>query len=269
MRKLIIFTDLDGTLLHAETYSFDEARPAIELIRKVKIPLILCSSKTRMEIDVYRTRLENRDPFVSENGGGIFVPEGYFDCRVEGRTENNYRMITLGKPYDEVRKVFAEIQKRTGVRVKGFGDMSAGEVSRLTGLKPSEAELAKVRDFDEPFVFEEGEKRVAEFLHSIEDAGFNWTQGRFYHMLGAHDKGRAVKILTKYYERTYGDVKTIGIGDSFNDLPLLQSVDYPVLVQKKDGSYDERLHLPHLIRAKGIGPAGWNRAVMTILKDIV
>ena len=181
MAQLIVITDLDGTLLHAGTYTFDEARPAIELIKKEKVPLILCSSKTMAEIEVYRDRLENREPFISENGGGIFIPEGYFTHPVEGSIKNDYKVITLGKPYDDVRKVFMEIQKRTGINVKGFGDMSVGEVARLTGMQLSDAELSQQRDFDEPFIFEEGEKRVGEFLCTIEETGLHWTQGRFYH----------------------------------------------------------------------------------------
>ena len=72
MAKIIVFTDLDSTLLHPKTYSFDAAMPALKLIKEKDIPLILCSSKTRAEIEVYRKKLDNQHPFVSENGGGIF-----------------------------------------------------------------------------------------------------------------------------------------------------------------------------------------------------
>ena len=268
MTQIIIITDLDGTLLHPVTYSFDEALPALELIRTRSIPLILCSSKTMAEIGLYRERLENRDPFISENGGGVFIPEGYFHFPVEGKLTNGYRVITLGRPYSEVRNVFRDVQKRTGIKARGFGDMDAVEVAQLTGMELSDAELAKQRDFDEPFTFEEEEKRPGVFLKAVEEAGLHWTQGRFYHILGDHDKGKAVKILKGYYERAHGDVKTIGLGDSFNDLPLLQSVDYAVLVQKEDGSYEERIALPRLIKARGIGPAGWNEAVMALIRGI-
>ena len=72
MSKIIVFTDLDGTLLHPKTYSFEAAMPALKLIKEKDIPIILCSSKTRAEIEVYRKKLDNQHPFVSENGGGIF-----------------------------------------------------------------------------------------------------------------------------------------------------------------------------------------------------
>ena len=82
-RKIIVFTDLDGTLLDHVTYSFCEAEDALELLREKEVPLILCSSKSSDEIKVYRRKLSNNEPFISENGGAIFIPEGYGNLKCE------------------------------------------------------------------------------------------------------------------------------------------------------------------------------------------
>lgn len=83
MARIIIITDLDGTLLHPKTYSFEKAMPALRLIKEMGIPLVFCSSKTRTEVEVWRQRLENSHPFISENGGGIFIPDGYFKPQIK------------------------------------------------------------------------------------------------------------------------------------------------------------------------------------------
>ena len=75
---IFIFTDLDGTLLSHDTYSFKPALVALKLIRSRGIPLVLCSSKTRVEIEYWRRRLENHHPSITENGGAIFHPHAYF-----------------------------------------------------------------------------------------------------------------------------------------------------------------------------------------------
>ena len=72
---VVIFTDLDGTLLDHETYGWKEAKPALNLCKALKVPLILVSSKTRAEMNLLRHELELTSPFISENGGGIFFPE--------------------------------------------------------------------------------------------------------------------------------------------------------------------------------------------------
>lgn len=77
-KQLVIFTDLDGTLLDKNSYSFAPARPALILLKKKDIPLIFCTSKTRAEIELYRRKIENSDPFISENGGGHFYTQWIF-----------------------------------------------------------------------------------------------------------------------------------------------------------------------------------------------
>ncbi len=265
-RRLIIVTDLDGSLLHPRTYSFEEAGPALELIRQRDVPLVLCSSKTRKELEVYRKRLDNGHPFISENGGGIYLPAGYFPFHGPGDQREGYEVISLGSPYEEIRKRFVTMRDRLGIAVRGFGDMSTEEVAALTGLTFEEARLAKQRDYEEPFIFTD--KPEDRFFREIEGEGLRWTQGRFFHFMGDHHKGRAVNILRRLYERRDGPVMTIGIGDSLNDLPFLLAVDRPVLVKKETGRHDARIDIPGLVRTEGIGPAGWNEAVMRLISEL-
>lgn len=265
-RRVILVTDLDGTLLHPRTYSFEEAMPALELVRKRGIPLVICSSKTRAEIEIYRKRLDNVHPFISENGGGVYSPAGYFPFRGSDDRRGGYEVISLGSPYEEIRERFIAMRDRLGIAVRGFGDMSTEEVAALTGLNLEEARLAKQRDYEEPFVFPA--QLDDRFLREIEGEGLRWTQGKFFHIMGDHHKGRAVNILRKLYERRDGPVMTIGIGDSLNDLPFLLTVDRPVLVRKESGRHDSRINIPNLVRTEGIGPAGWNEAVTRLIGEL-
>jgi mannosyl-3-phosphoglycerate phosphatase len=49
---------------------------------------------------------------------------------------------------------------------------------------------------------------------------------------------------------------------------MLECVDYPVLVKKPDGSHYPRIQIAKLIRTDGIGPEGWNDAVLGILREL-
>ncbi len=267
MKKIVIYTDLDGTLLHPKTYSFEAAQQALNLISKKNIPLVLCSSKTRVEIEVYRERLCNIHPFISENGGGIFIPAEYFMHNPLAKADGLYHVVLLGKPYGEIRKTFANLRDRLRSKVKGFGDMTAEDISEMTGLNLEEASHARMRDFSEPFVFEEDTDEF--FLKALEAAGLHWTQGQFYHVMGDNDKGKAVNILKKLFEKKDQVLCTIGLGDGFNDLPMLKEVDLPVLIPKEDGSYDPRVELPGMIKADRMGPEGWNMVVMELLQRLM
>jgi mannosyl-3-phosphoglycerate phosphatase family protein len=268
----IIFTDLDGTLLDHETYSFSAAMPALELLREECIPLVFCSSKTRAEIEIWRKRLENRHPFICENGGGIFIPISYFaedDIRAvwqKIKKVDGYHVLVLGTPYPLLRETLKDL-RLNGFDVKGFGDMSTKEVAETTGLRREEAELAKEREFDEPFIFQGDQREIETLLDSIREEGLRCSQGRFYHLMGENDKGKAVEMLKGLYQRKLGDITTIALVDSPVDFPMLEKVDYPILVRNYKGEHDRRISLPNLIKAEGIGPEGWNRAVLSLIRD--
>ena len=266
-RQFLIFSDLDGTLLDHKTYSFEPAKPALDTIKLRNIPLIFCSSKTRREIELYRELTGNRHPFVSENGGGIYVPADYdtdsleYDIRTNG-----YKVIVLGTHYDELVEVLNSIRYETGIRLKSFSEMNISEISEYTGLDPKLAVLAKMREYDEPFIIFGNDKEAETIKIEITRRGFNYTQGSvFHHIMGRNDKGKAVKILIQIFKNRFPYLNTVGLGDSLNDLPMLEIVDIPILVQKSDGNYDQRIAFDNLIYADGIGPVGWNRSVLNLL----
>jgi mannosyl-3-phosphoglycerate phosphatase len=267
MKKIIIFTDLDGSLLSYSDYSFDEALPALRVIRSGRIPLVICSSKTGAEIKEYRKKLGNSHPFVSENGGGIFVPSGYFKSEVRGyhlEAQGDYFLLRLGADYKELRRAIEDL-RNSGYGIEGFGDLTVREVAEITGLSQEEAQMARQRDFDEPFLFSGTREELEEVRRIIKERGLSSTEGKYHHILGNSDKGKALSILIELYRKDYGEIVTVALGDSYNDLPMLRVVDYPVLVQKPGGEYDRRITLPTLRKADGVGPKGWNREILNLL----
>lgn len=260
--KLVIFTDLDGSLLDHHTYSYEAALPLVEKLTAAAIPLVFCSSKTRAEQEVYRKKLGITSPFITENGGAIFIRQGYFPFPFDHqRVIDGYQVIELAMPYTEIRRKLETIRIESRLELKGYGDMDDAEVARLTGLDAASARLARQREYQETLNLTGSEEQVQSVLSRIEQAGLNWSRGgRFYGVMAGSDKGKAVRIVTRLFKRKLGHIKTIGIGDSHNDVPMLAEVDTPVLVQKPGGHWEE-IELPGLYRADGIGPRGWVKAI--------
>jgi mannosyl-3-phosphoglycerate phosphatase len=271
--SLLIFTDLDGTLLDQHTYSFESALPALHTLKEKKIPVILCTSKTRTEIEKVRLELNNAHPFISENGGALFIPKDYFVHPFSfTREDSQYFIIDLGTPYDKIRDIFDLIKSRFPKKIKGFGDLSTRKVADLCGFSLQQAGRAKMREYDEPFVIDD--EFAASTIDTIKEiarqSNLRITKGgRFYHLTGNNDKGKAVILLRDLYGEKSKQLKTIALGDSQNDYPMLQVVDYPVLVQKPNGSYDPSIQLDNLIFAPGTGPSGWGCAVFNLLNTLL
>ncbi len=268
--KLIIFTDLDGCLLERGTYSFEPAQTALRRIKEKKIPLVLVSSKTRFEMEEYRKRMENHHPFVSENGGAIFVPKGYFSFAIpyERRLEE-YLVLELGTFYPQIVRALRFIKCETGIGIRGFHDLSEEELMGLSGLSREEARLAKKREYDEPFLIEGGEKEIEIVKKKIEERGLNYAWGgRFHHILGRNDKGKAVETLRDLYRKEFVSIQTVGIGDSSNDLPMLAAVDHPIFLKERE---DVTLEAPFIGKVRfiqGTGPQAWNEAILSLLGEL-
>mgnify|MGYP001296071072 CR=1 FL=1 len=268
-RPLIVFTDLDGTLLDHSTYSFEPARPALEALAAAGVPVVLCTSKTRAETERWRQALGNADPFIVENGGAAFVPEGYFGPGPRyDRHDGGYGILELGRPYVELRRALAAIRAATGLPLRGFGDMTIDEIAERCGFPRQDAEAAAKREYDEPFVGADPGSLPA-VVTAAGAAGLQVVSGgRFHHLTGDNDKGRAVRALRDLYAADRGPVRTTGLGDSPNDEPMLRAVDVPVVVRRPDGGHFDALHLPGLVIAPYAGPEGWREAVLGLLRDL-
>lgn len=262
--SLILFTDLDGTLLNHDDYAYEDAKPALKRIEAENIPLIIVTSKTKQEVKKLQKELGLEEPFIVENGGGIFFPRNYRNFRVgDCEQKNDDCVVQLGRSYDDIRRFFLQVKEQFGI--KGFGDMDSDEIMNLTGLPRQQARLARQRDFTEPFTIEETKIEQLRALASYQ--GMKITRGgRFYHLIGVdQDKGRAVEITTNIFKKNLTeDIVTAGLGDSQNDVPMLKQVDMPVLIPKPDGEYED-IDLPNMLKAPYPGSLGWNEAVIGIL----
>jgi mannosyl-3-phosphoglycerate phosphatase len=243
---MIVFTDLDGTLLDRDTYSYAQAMPAMAQLRARGIPLVLVTSKTRAEVAALREEMGNTDPYIVENGAAIVTP---------GQPD-----IVLGATAAAAREALRLAAARSGARVQGFSQMTVEEIVAHSGLRPEVAALAARREFGEPFILMDGDSASLEA--ALGTLGFQMTRGgRFFHVLGGSDKARAVLALAA----RLGETDTVGLGDAPNDAAFLAAVRHPVIVPSPHLDAMRAL-LPDATVAPEPGPAGWNQAVLKLLE---
>ncbi len=249
---IIIFTDLDGTLLD-EKYSYQDALPVLTVLKRKKFPIIFCSGKTNAEQEVIRNEMGVNYPSIVEDGSAIYIPKGYFKEK-QCELVDNYEVIVLGVKFEKIREEIEGLKKK--YMIKNFFYMTDQEVAELTGLSLKGAKLAKDREFSETVV-KADEKALKELKKK-----FNVVLGgRFIHVFGkGSDKGKAVKLLTETYRKDFGNVKTIGIGNSYNDEPMLKAVDIPAIVKNPDGNWAD-LKIDNIYKVDEIGPKGWTEVV--------
>ena len=269
MKKLIVFTDLDGTLLDHETYKWIDAAPAIRRLQQNNYPLIFNSSKTYYEIKSLCEEMNNYNPMISENGSVIAVNIGCFED--QPAELECYKLHYFGMPYGRVIEILQQLRDSQGYAFRGFNDMSNEELMQQTGLSKHRARAAARREATEPLLWQDSEERLAAFQQQLEAHKLSITRGgRFYHVMSPVDKGRAIQWLLSCYQEREPDTRWIsmGLGDSYNDMRMLESVDYPVLVKNPATQQPDVSHIKNIRITSLAGPAGWNQAVEDVLDNL-
>lgn len=267
---IVIFTDLDGTLLDHNSYGWKKAEPALRLCKESQIPLIPVSSKTSAEIRTLQQELGLSSPFISENGGGVFFPkEGKHPHPSDAILSRGVRKWSIGPAYDFLVKALGEIRDEQGWKIRGFSEMTPEEISSITGLDSASAHLASQREYDEPFILmEEGVCNMDTLNQAASQKGLRITRGgRFYHLHGKSDKGEAMGRLVAWYRTYHPLLLTIALGDSPVDFSMLKRADYPVLIRSSNQYPELAKMIPRLKVTQELGPEGWNAAVLDILND--
>ena len=263
-QKYIVFTDLDGTLLDHESYCWHEAENALQLLKELEVPIIFNTSKTMREVRELQEQLSVRHPFITENGMVTSIPAGYFP----GVDKDTH--LFHGKPYKTVRRILTSLRNNHGFEFVGFGDCSPAQIAEFSGLLPFEASYASDRKASEPIIWQDSDKGLNFFEQLLRDEGLYLTRGgRFYHVSGKGNKGLAVQRLLERFETHFPDYEwiSIGLGDGLNDLPMLEVVNYPVLIRSDHGSAPDISHLSYILETTHTGSRGWNEAITRLLMD--
>lgn len=251
---LLVFTDLDGTLLDHHSYDFTPALPALEALRAASAGVVLASSKTAAEMAPLR-RVLGLDawPAIVENGAGV-LPPGTDALR--------------GTDYARLRTALDALPADLRAPFRGFGDMTPAEIAESTGLPEASAAAAGARQFSEPGLWSGSAAGRDDFRRALAEKGVQSRRGgRFLTLsFGATKADRMAEISAALQPGV-----TVALGDAPNDVEMLEAADHAVIVANPLAP-----PLPELTgeaagrirRTTETGPHGWNAAMTALLSEL-
>jgi mannosyl-3-phosphoglycerate phosphatase family protein len=271
-RELLIFTDLDGSLLDHHTYSHAAADPLLDKLKQNRIPVMLTSSKTRTEMMQLCIELDNQDPFIAENGAAVFIPSGYFKQQPDDtQVIDNYWVKQFCAPRAHWQRIIQEHAIDSDPYIT-FAQAGIDGIVEMTGLDVATATAASQREYGEPLQWQGTPAQQEDFVQRMQQAGAHvLTGGRFLHVSGDIDKGKALRWLLDQYQQQQSDSDfiSLAIGDSQNDVAMLEAADYALLIRSPVNDLPKLSKKEKVIISDATGPEGWVEGVSQILENVI
>ena len=258
--KYWVVTDLDGTLMD-DNYDISPATKTLKTLAELDIPVIPCTSKTAAEVRYFRKENGLFDPFIVENGAAVY---GF-----EENKSSEWELI-LGVSYQELRIILMKISTIINYKLIPLNDLNINKIFELTGLNDEQIDRALDRQWSVPFLNPPDEifDKIKLICESYNVHVFKGN--RMSHLLSNKShKGEAVNKLKLHLQNK--DVKIIALGDSQNDLPLLQYADISIVIPGRNGpnKYLQNGIDKGLFRLANAPHAeGWSNSIEAIIKNI-
>lgn len=249
--SLLVFSDLDGTLLRHEDYDWQAAVPGLNRLREIGAGLVLASSKTGVEIVDFQKQWGVEEwPAIVENGAGFIWPD-----QVIGSD---------GADYQKIRQILVQAPKG----FTGFGDMSDEDVADCTGLDLQSAHKARQRAFSEPGVWSGTADGLETFSEYLKENGVSARRGgRFLTLSFGRTKADAMSEIVQRLKPKL----TIALGDAPNDVEMIEEADWGVVIANSHGPRVPPLQSEsqgRILRTEHEGPKGWTEAILSLTANI-
>ncbi len=259
--KVAIFTDLDGSLLHRDTFKFHPIKDYIVSLVDRGIIIIPNSSKTEKEIEKFNEELGVKLPYISENGSSI---QG-----LNLINANFPNKIVLSREKEELIKIFNDkVPEQLKDKCVQISKINKKEQEKIFGQKDDNLKNALNRKYTLPFLFK-GDKTEKNKLSKILSNNSLSLQegGRVVNLCDNINKVKSMNKVIKILKKTEDKIKSIAVGDNYNDLDMLKSCDVPCLVFNDKFKLDQ-INIDNLIFSNLPSPEGWADVIKKALVKI-
>ena len=272
MKSYLIFSDLDGSFLHHQNYSYGKNDLVIEKLKKNNHQIIFNSSKTCSEIRIILKALKlTMMPFSCENGATLYFPKTIFKKIKKSQSFEDYWKINLtNKNSIKWYKILKKLKKDFYFEL--ICDLSKKDLLKLTNLKNIKQMLN--REASQLIIWKDSKKKLDEFsrMIKINYKGALNQGGRFIQISSPCNKRIATKEICHIYHETFHDKyyqSFIALGDNENDREMLNFAKYACVIKNK---YSTPIKLNSLKKnvfySQKEAPWGWQESLMKLNKKL-
>ena len=256
--SLIIFTDLDGSLLHRDTFQFSEIKKYLLNLISKGIHIIPNSSKTEKEILSFNHELGSDLPYILENGSAIHGLN---------LLNNNFpNKIILSREKKEILEIFnLKVPEILRNKCEFIYQMNKKKQMEIFGLPIDKLKDAVDRKFSIPLLFKGDKIDKNKILKILKKNSLTFQEGgRVINLCDNVNKVKSMNKVINFFKKIENNVKVIAVGDNYNDLEMLRNSDVPCLVFNDQFKLDQ-ININNLIFSNKPSPEGWADVVKKAL----
>ena len=143
--------------------------------------------------------------------------------------------------------------------------MSKKEKENILGQKDEKLKDALNRKYTLPFLFKGNKNEKNKLLKVLNSNSLTLQEGgRVLNLCDNINKVKSMNRVIKILKKTEDKIKTIAVGDNYNDLDMLKSCDIPCLVFN-DQFIQDQINIDNLIFSNKPSPEGWADVIKTAL----
>ncbi len=261
MKRYLIFTDLDGTLLDHDNYSYGNNKKMISTIINNKNEIIFNTSKTFSECKKLLKELKlSNMPFSTENGAVLYFPKIRFNKIKNSSSFERYWKLRIAKLSSKSWHQFLK-QKQKKYNFLIAQDLSPKILKKYTNLNNTNMMLD--REASQIILWEDNFTKFKLFKNDLksEKEGVLIKGSRFIQISSICNKRIAKKLISHAYDIQFRDkysINTIALGDSKNDIDMLNSCKYSCLIKNSNGTHVKlRSNKKNIFKSSKLAPDGW------------
>jgi predicted mannosyl-3-phosphoglycerate phosphatase (HAD superfamily) len=203
--KTVVYCSVDpflssrGKFLH----TFESFQAELD---QLQIPCVWLSSRSRIQLDDPRRRVGHTEPFLAEEGCGVYLPEDYFHLKPAKTIRlARFTCIPVAKQQPAAKEALESLSEESAVLVVPLRSLTPRELAQNIALPGHEAELARQRDFDELFFFAgASDADIARFKSLAQQKNLSLRQqGVLWSLAVGADVMRGIRELGDLYDRSF------------------------------------------------------------------
>ena len=263
-KKVIIFTDLDETLLKENKFNHNILNNFIKTLLKKEYEIIPVTSKTYLEVIDLLKQIKYKLPFSVENGAAYYFP-------INNSKDYLYKKIV--NPYSIKKNAIKKILNKSVFKTylhnfKYIEDLSIVEQKRITKLSSKQIKYFNSREYSIPVLIS-GDKY---FKKKFEETLFKYNLkivfgGKLNNISGLHSKLNSLSFFSNQYKQKLRNTKLIivSLGDNQNDIEILNNSNYSGIIKNNTYKILKLKKKNNIFRSFSEAPFGW----VEVLKKII